>query len=103
MVQLDRDGVGDGVIQQQGFSCYDDPVTVPLTVQVGDVLGACVFNPTNGSFFTRRQLDVVGRESLFQMGRGECSTTALPASIQASQLSTINSRRLHIYANIKGI
>ena len=103
LVQIDNTGRTDGEIQQQGFNCYDDSVTVPLTVQAGDVLGACVFNPTDGFFFTRIQLDIVGQvdgESLLQMGTGECTTTALPTSIQASQLSTVDSRRLHLYANI---
>ena len=103
LVRIDSTGTTDGVIRRQGFTCYDDTITAPLTVQAGDVVGACVFNPTNGNFFTRRQLDVVGRvdgESLLQMGSGGCSTTALPTEIRASQLSTADSRRLHIYANI---
>ena len=102
LVQTDRNGITDGIIQQ-GFNCYNDSVPTPLTVQAGDVLGACVFNPTDGNFFTRIQLDVVGRvngESLLRMGSDECSTTALPTSIQASQLSTVDSRRLHLYAYI---
>jgi hypothetical protein len=103
LVRIDNTGITDGVIRQQGFTCYDDSITVPLIVQAGDVLGACVFNPMNGGFFTRRQLDVVGRvdgESLLRMGSDGCSTTALPTDIKASQLSTVNSRRLHLYANI---
>ena len=102
LVQADRNGITDGVIQL-GFNCYDDPITMPLTVQAGDVLGACVFNPQDERSFTRRQLDVVGRangESLLRMGSGGCSTTALPTSVQASQLSTVDTRRLHLYAKI---
>ena len=49
LVRVDSSNVIDGVIQQQGFTCYDDPITVPLTVQAGDVLGACVFNVTDGN------------------------------------------------------
>ena len=60
LVQIDNNGRTDGIIRQQGFNCYDDSVTVPLTIQAGDILGAYVFNPTDGSFFTRIQLDVVG-------------------------------------------
>ena len=103
LVRIDNTGRTDGVIRQQGFNCYDDSITAPLAVQAGDVLGACVFNPEDGNFFTRDQLDVVGRvsgESLLRMGAGDCSTTALPTTIQTSQLSTVNSRRLHIYAII---
>ena len=102
---IDDSGTIDGVIRQQGFTCYDDTITAPLTVQAGDIIGACVFNPMNGNFnfFTRSQLDIVGQvsgESLLQMDSGACSITALPTNIQASQLSNVNSRRLHIYANI---
>ena len=103
LVQVYNNNVTNGVIQQLGFICYDDPITVPLTVQAGDVLGACVFNVTDGTFFIRRQLDVIGRvngESLLRMDSGGCSIDALPTTIQVSQLSIVNSRRLHLYANI---
>ena len=103
LARIDGTGTVDAVIRQQGFTCYDDSITATLTVQAGDIVGACVFNPTDGGFFTRDQLNVVGRvggESLLRMGSGGCSTTALPMEIKASQLSTVNSRRLHIYANI---
>ena len=103
LARRDSTDTVDAVIRQQGFTCYDDSITAPLTVQAGDIVGACVFNPTDENFFTRRQLDVVGRvngESLLRMGSGGCSITTLPMEIRASQLSTVNSRRLHIYANI---
>ena len=104
LAQLDITGIVDDVIQQQGFNCYDDSVASPLTIQAEDVLGACIFDPTDENFFSRRQLDIVGQvdgeESLLQMGTGGCSTEALPDSIQANQLSNANSRRLHLYANI---
>ena len=103
LVRIDTNGIADGVIQQQGFNCYDDSITMPLTVQAGDVLGACIFNPMNGFGFSRRQLDIAGQvsgESLLGMGTDGCSTTALPTSIKTSQLSTVESRRLHLYANI---
>ena len=95
LVRIDSTGILDAVIRQQGFTCYDDSITAPLTVQAGDIIGACIFNPTNGGFFTRHQLDVIGRvngESLLRIGSGGCSTTALPMEIRASQLSTANSR-----------
>ena len=85
-------------LQQQGFAGYDDPITVPLTVQAGDVLGACVFKATDGKSLIGHQLDIVGRvngEPLLRIDSGGCSTT-----IQVSQLSTVDSRRLHLYANI---
>ena len=96
----------DGVIVEGGFNCYDDSIDTgssPLTVQNGDILGACVFNPDNTQDINRRQLDVVGEasgQSLLQMDTIECSTSAIPSNIPANQLSTQSSRRLHLYANI---
>ena len=106
----------DGEIVQGGFNCYDDSIDVgnsPVTIQAGDILGACVFDPSDeriniplvGSTATvvRLPLDVVGEvngESLLQIGTDGCSRTSIPSDISTNQLSTINSRRLHIYANI---
>ena len=72
----------DGVIVEGGFNCYDDSIDTgssPLTVQNGDILAACVFNPDNTQDINRRQLDVVGEasgQSLLQMDTIECSTSA---------------------------
>ena len=96
----------DGAIAQGGFNCYDDAIDVgnsPLTVQAGDILGACVFNPDDQFGVNRLPLDVVGEvggESLQQMDTGGCSRTNIPSDISINQLSTLNSRRLHIHANI---
>ena len=97
----------DGEVAQGGFNCYDDFIDVgdsPLTIQAGDVLGACVFDPDNIPVIaTRLQLDVVGEasgESLLRMGTTGCSIDAIPSDISANELSTLNSRRLHIYAII---
>ena len=106
----------DGEIIQGGFNCYDDSIDVgnsPLTIQAGDILGACVFNPNDEQInnplvgriviVARLPLDVVGEangESLLQTGTDGCSRTNIPSDISTDQLSTVNSRRLHIYANI---
>ena len=102
----------DGEIVEGGFNCYTDSIDVgdsPLTIQAGDMLGACIFDP-NGDLVVddleiliRLPLDVVGEassESVLQMGTAGCSTDEIPSDIPANQLSTLNSRRLHIYANI---
>ena len=102
------DRIVDGEIVRRGFNCYTDLIDAgdsPLTVQAGDILGACVFDPGNNIVFNvnRLQLDVVGEvggESLMQMSTDGCSRTNIPSDISTNQLSTINSRRLHIYANI---
>ena len=97
----------DGEITQ-GFNCYDDSIDVgnsPLTIQTGDILGACVFDPDGDIRFvlTRLPLDVVGEASggsLLQMSTAGCSREDIPLDIPASQFSPATSRRLHIYANI---
>ena len=98
----------DGEIIQGGFNCYDDSIDIgdsPLTIQAGDILGACIFNPDGDIPFivARLPLDVVGEasgDSLLQMGTTGCSRANIPSDVSTNQLSTVNSRRLHIYANI---
>ena len=95
----------DATVQQTGFTCFDDSTSAPVMIQAGDIVGACVFRPTDAnSFVSTRQLDIVGRtsgESLQEFSNVDgCSRTEIPSNIQTSQLSTRNSRRLHIYANI---
>ena len=97
----------DGGIAEGEFNCYNDTIDngdSSLTVQAGDVLGACVFDPPEG----RRQLDIVGeggRESLLEMNdvarcKNEGQNREIPLSVEKIQLSTRSSRRLHLYANI---
>ena len=98
----------DGRIQEGGFSCYTDTMdnnASPLTVQAGDVIGACVFNPEDdGLQNVRIQLDVVGESSpvssLLATSADGCSMDALPSNISVSQLSVLGSKRLHIHANV---
>jgi hypothetical protein len=55
-------GFSDGQ-NQKGFNCYTDSIDVgdsPLTVQAGDIIGACVFNPPGGSGY---ELDIVSQVS----------------------------------------
>ena len=96
----------DGEIAQGGFNCYNDSINSPLTIQAGDILGVCVFTPDNSFGINRFPLDVIGEasgESLLQMtGTSDCSREDIPSDIDisANQFLTLNSRRLHIYANI---
>ena len=106
-IVANRTGPVDGEILD-GFVCYNDLVDVgssPLTVQAGDVLGACVFDPTELGRFTNNPLDIVGEvngESLLTMASiaAGCNVHSLPFTIPVSQLTVINARRLHLYANI---
>ena len=105
----------DGEIQEGGFTCYDDSLgstDPPLTIQAGDVVGACIFDPQNVFSFggllrlttvNRLPLYTVGEdgnELLLQMDTSGCTREDIPSDIPESQLSPIASRRLHIYANI---
>ena len=101
-----REGnVADGPIRG-GFRCYTDSIdneTSSVIVQTGDVLGVCVFNPVNQGFLIRSQLDVVGESSgssLLATTTDGCSMDTLPSNIPTSQLSVLNSRRLHIHTNM---
>ena len=97
----------DATVRQNGFTCFDDSTSAPVMVESDDIVGACVFRPDDfvPNFITTRELDVVGETSgeslqvLTDVDSG-CSRTEIPSNIQTSQLSTRNSRRLHIYANI---
>ena len=97
----------DGLISNSGFNCYTDTRgvgDVPVTVQAGDIIGACVFDPDDIRMLaTRLPLHVVGEasgESLLEMGADECTREIIPSNIQLSQLTTSASQRLHLYADI---
>ena len=104
------DPIIDGEIAQGGFNCFDDFIDArdsPVSIQAGDILGACVFDPNDlFPLITRLPLDVIGEVSgesttpSLQMGTTGCSLNAIPSSISANQLSILNSTRLHIHANI---
>ena len=96
----------DGEIVQGGFNCYTDTLDVgasPLTIEAGDILGACIFDPdldfdiSGVNILVTLPLDVVGEasgESLLQMSMARCSRLDLPSDIPADQLLFFNSRRL---------
>ena len=99
----------DGGIQEDGFVCYSDSAGgTPVTIQDGDVIGACIFDPDDSEFLERLQLDIVGRqtgtpgESLLGLSESEasCSRNSIPNSVLGNNLSPRNDRRLHLYANI---
>ena len=95
--------VVDGETEEDGFNCYNDPVDMPVTVQAGDLVGACVFTVRAVPGF--RQLNIVGdvmnnTESLLGMDANGCTVVNIPSNITVNQLVHQNSRRLHLYANI---
>ena len=77
---------------------------VDFDVEVGDVIGACVFDPTGSQV---RQLDIVGEadgyslmETMDNATASYCRLNSIPSTILSSQLSTISSRILHVHAHI---
>ena len=107
-------GFGDGVdrLNERGFNCYTDSIDAgdsPLTIQPGDIIGACVFDPEDGNIFTRRELNIVGEvpagqgESLMRADIDvDCTVNDIvPSSIRLTDLRRQNNRRLHIYANVE--
>ena len=87
-----------------GFYCYealeDDS---SINIEAGDVIGACVTdNPMDS---VQERVDIVGvvntsEHSLFYMNINECCTKQFPLNISFSQLSCLNSTRLHFYLDI---
>ena len=112
VITFNREPLVDGQIQERGFMCYNNSIDIsesPLTVQVGDIIGACVFEPQDGSFgLTRQELNIVGEmrgESLMEVNADNvgCTMETIPPSILHSALQNRNNRRLHIYANIGNV
>ena len=108
LLAYDFRGIVDGVVQLNGFTCYDDEVDSPLTVQAGDVIGACIFDPDDtalaGFTITRHQLNIVGRgrgnnNQLMQTMTAQCTRDSLLLSIPTSELES-RPRVLHIHATI---
>ncbi len=83
--------------RRQNFACSTLTLPQPLSVEAGDVFGACVVNPSDRNIF---RLDMVGRgtNTLRRMGRG-CSDTAVPTSVSATG-STLTGT-LYIHARVR--
>ena len=98
----------DGEIND-GFNCYNDTIDVPLIIQAGDILGACVFTPLNDipHGVIRLPLYVVsatsqeGQRLQQTVNTNRCSIDGIPSKISHSNLScSPHPRILHIHANI---
>ena len=96
---------GRDINRSQDFNCYNVSVN-SFTVQAGDIVAACIYEPIiilyRGS---PRQLDLVGQgvagHFLMQTNSAnQCRENSLPSFVSYNQLSTRNSRILHLYAII---
>lgn len=84
---------------QNDFGCGLRMVNVPIAVQVGDVIGACMYDPG----FLVAQLDIVGSiqdnsRFLLLTGNTGCADNAVPSSVNS--LTQTDSLVLHVDADI---
>ena len=90
--------------EYETLNCHNESLDTPFTVHAGDVIGACVFNPTGPN----RQLNIVsnvdGNSHNLRLYVAESCRSGrnlnFPAVIMTSELSAVNSMRLHLSANI---
>ncbi len=96
------------------FACSELTLPQPVSVAVGDVLGACVFDPPDVPGVVTYRLDLVSRadEDTEDLRRTNshsdnriviptgCSATSVPGSVRSSGTRDSNSRSLHLWANI---
>ena len=96
----------EGLSHNSSFVC-DSLDEKEFTIEAGDIVGACIFDPNDSETRFRKQLDIVGEVSgysLLQMKDVSACTVGLnrlPPSISNSMLSVIDSRILHLYADIE--
>ena len=94
--QVDSELNWDGNEYSSGSTCPNVNLTEPVTVNAGDVLGACVRQSSNNV----NQLDIVGRafSSLVRTDTTGCTDTELPQSV--TSVETASFRVLHLHATI---
>lgn len=89
-------------IGQDSFTCTTLDLRRPITVQVGDVLGACIFDPPSSDIF---QLDIVGSNAgderyLMTHRHARCGIVDVPSTVESTSLVRESSLVLHIHGNI---
>ena len=87
--------------QSNNFACqyYDLNMNDQFNIEAGDIVGACVFNPSQTD---RERMDIVSEANEYSLKQinTRCGWYSVPHTISSSQLSTINSRLLHLSATI---
>ncbi len=84
-------------ISENDFACSTVTLQRPVSVEAGDVFGACVINPSDNNKF---RLYIVGRGTdtlrrlSSQQSRSQCRGTAVPNSVSVSG-NTSNWNSLH--------
>ena len=87
-----------------GFWCRNQNIANDFNIEAGDVVAACIYDPVDSNGLVRKQLDIIGQVrgySLMQMSDvSSCGSSSMPSVISSSQLSTVDSNLLHLYATI---
>ena len=104
IVESSRRAIQRRIPESGDFWCRNQILNMnAFDIEAGDLVGACIYDLPQTN---RKQMDIVGQAngySLMQMSAGsqiECGDNSMPSSISSSQLSTIDSRILHLYATI---
>ena len=92
------------------FACSELSLPQPVSVAVGDVFGACLFDPSDDPGIARYRLDLVSRATggsedlrrtdTHSSNPAGCSATSVPNSLSGSNSRDSTSRSLHLWANI---
>ena len=87
------------------FACLNFSVSDQIQIQVGDMIGACIYDPPDSGSSRRRETYVVGEDAsndryLMRTSNSGCDDFTVPNTV--SSLSRRDGRVLHISANITG-
>lgn len=89
------------------FECDILELDTNFTIEAGDIVGACIFDPIDNDNRLRKQLDIIGEASdyslLHMSDVSECTVglNRLPMTIANGMLTAVDSRVLHLYADIE--
>ena len=91
--------------QSNGFTCQYLDLSMSrngqFDIEAGDIVGACIFNPSQGD---RERMDIVSEANGYSLMRLPsntfCGYNSIPRTISSSQLLIVNSRLLHLSATI---
>ena len=77
-----------------------------FNIEAGDIIGACIFDPTNPSIEPMDAISAASGYSLMQDTQSvgtPCGFRQMPSTIPRSRLLTVNSRLLHLSAIVAGM
>ena len=97
-------------VESSNFSCQFLDRNVgnlrQFNIEAGDIIGACIFDPTNPSIEPMDAISAASGYSLMQDTQSvgtPCGFRQMPSTIPRSRLLTVNSRLLHLSAIVAGM